>query len=94
MLTLSFLINMIYIAAYVGGYCQETVHHVSLLWILLLAAGPLAAIPLLCLWARDAMVCPRLGELALGALGAPSHTWVSLGHPQARSLPALGSRLQ
>lgn len=86
MLTSSFLINMIYIAAYGGGYRQETVHHVTLLQILLLAAGALAASPLPCLRGLS----QALGGPTLDALGAPSCTWVSLGHLQAR----LESRLQ
>lgn len=85
MLTSSFLIHItIYIAAYGGGYYQEMVHHViTLLWILLLAAGPMAASPQTYFQAGDTMGCPRLGELALGALRAPSHTWIFLGHLQA-----------
>lgn len=61
-------------------------HHVTLLQILLLAAGALAASPLPCLWGLS----QALGGPTLDALGAPSCTWVSLGHLQAR----LESRLQ
>lgn len=61
-------------------------HHVTLLQILLLAAGALAASPLPCLWGLS----QALGGPTLDALRAPSCTWVSLGHLQAR----LESRLQ
>lgn len=76
------LINMIYIAAYGGGYCQETLHHITLLQILLLTAGP---------WQPAPALLSGRGHQGL-SLGDPSHTWVSLGHIQARSSPALGSR--
>lgn len=59
--------------SYREGYCQEMEHHLNLLQILLLAAGPLAVRPLPCLWARKGMGCPRLG----GCLGVPK------AHPHA-----------
>lgn len=42
--------------SYREGYCQEMKHHLTLL-----AAGPLAAGALPCLWARNGMGWPRLG---------------------------------
>ena len=90
MLTSSFLINMIYIAAYGGGYCQETAHHVTLLRILLLAAGPLAAGPLPCLQGEDAMGCPRLGGTGSGCpRSLLMHLGLS-GAPTGKVLPCTG----
>lgn len=63
MLISSFLVNVIYTAAYGGGYCQETMNHVTLLWTILLAVGPLAASPLSCLWAGDAVGCAQAQHL-------------------------------
>lgn len=66
------------------------VYDITLLQVLLLAVGPPAASPLPCLWAGDAVGCPRLGGAGSGCAQSPLMDLGLSGAPPGKVLPWTG----